>query len=236
MIKKYNNAPITEALCEFSFASQQDWDWTIPGLIYERIKVDYPKKKQVQQHTVELNINEDGMKNPSPVEIGISKMQFFKEDESSLVQIAPNVLVINQLKPYPGWKVFKEQIDKMLSLYESVASPEGINKIGVRYINNFSFDEDITISEYFNIKPSYPLSRESKSFLMRNDLLYEECKSVLNLIMAKKPDDKSIILDFNFTTDQMNLDNATQWIEEAHYNIEEAFEACLTSNLREIIE
>ena len=46
MGRRYKNPPIVEALCEFEFISSQPWDLTIPGLIYEKVKDEFPDKRQ----------------------------------------------------------------------------------------------------------------------------------------------------------------------------------------------
>jgi hypothetical protein len=38
MPRRYEETPLVEALCEFRFLGNEAWDWTIPGIVYERIK------------------------------------------------------------------------------------------------------------------------------------------------------------------------------------------------------
>jgi uncharacterized protein (TIGR04255 family) len=44
MPKKYEKPPIIEAVCEFRFSGKSKWDLTIPGLIYDSVKDEYPQK------------------------------------------------------------------------------------------------------------------------------------------------------------------------------------------------
>ncbi len=48
MSRKYKNPPVVEALCEFQFISDKSWDLTLPGLIYERVKSEFPVKQQTE--------------------------------------------------------------------------------------------------------------------------------------------------------------------------------------------
>ena len=42
MSRVYRYSPLVEALCEFQFA-EGEWDWTVPGLMYQEIKETFPK-------------------------------------------------------------------------------------------------------------------------------------------------------------------------------------------------
>ena len=46
MSNKYLNPPIVEVVCELRASSDSKWDLTIPGLIYEELKGDFPNKEQ----------------------------------------------------------------------------------------------------------------------------------------------------------------------------------------------
>ena len=41
----YANAPLLEAICELRFVPGAPWDWTIPGVLYERVKGEFPSKR-----------------------------------------------------------------------------------------------------------------------------------------------------------------------------------------------
>jgi hypothetical protein len=44
---------LIEALCEFQFADGE-WDWTIPGLVYQQIKHEFPIKRQAPTEEFEV--------------------------------------------------------------------------------------------------------------------------------------------------------------------------------------
>jgi uncharacterized protein (TIGR04255 family) len=46
MGKRYKKPPIVEALFEFQFVPGREWDLTIPGLIYKKVKRRFPNRKQ----------------------------------------------------------------------------------------------------------------------------------------------------------------------------------------------
>ena len=110
MPKVYTNPPITQAICEFQFRSSKDWDWTIPGLVYQLIESDFPVKKQEMAFEIQVM----PQSNPVVQRAGsaLSKMQFVSADGHAMVQIGPDLLGINVLTPYPGWSDFAQLIAK----------------------------------------------------------------------------------------------------------------------------
>lgn len=148
MSRKYNNPPIMEALCEFQFVPSQPWDMTIPGLLYEKISGEFPVKKPQMGFGIGFQPKEGGIE--QRVEMS-QRMQFFSSDKSALVQVGPDLLTVNHLKPYPTWELFKPLILKNLEIYQAITKPKGFKRIGLRYINKIEFDEHpIELTEYFN--------------------------------------------------------------------------------------
>src|SRR5438067_137159 len=132
MPRSYRNPPVIEAVCEFKFLETQPWDWTIPGLIYEKIGPSFPRKRQ--QTVLEVSVpthSPSEIMPPTP----IARMQFLREDESTLVQVWPNTLAINQLRPYGSWQAFKATILEQLAIYQKVSGQQSITRVGLRYIN-----------------------------------------------------------------------------------------------------
>ncbi len=94
MKRKYQNPPIQEALCEIFF-SQPEWDNTMPGLFYEQIKKDHPNKTQIKQLNVEVSVGDN--KRAAKFSDNEDRIQFRNTDGSQIVQLASNLLVVNQL-------------------------------------------------------------------------------------------------------------------------------------------
>ncbi len=82
----YENPPIIEALCEFYFGSDQQWDWTIPGLIYAEVKSEFPTKRHFNPLQVELRAETQGASVQNVVS-NVDRMQFLSQDERALIQV-----------------------------------------------------------------------------------------------------------------------------------------------------
>lgn len=119
--KKYKNPPIQEALCEIFFFGSE-WDNTIPGSFYEKIKKDYSEKKQmVGQVQFEVSPQKKEAKFIGEED----RLQFRKPDGSQIVQLSQNLLVINQLKPYPEkFEDWLPVVKDKFELYCQLAQPK----------------------------------------------------------------------------------------------------------------
>lgn len=244
MSRIYRHPPLVEALCEFQFA-EGDWDWTVPGLMYQEIKAVFPTKRQTQ--VVEFEVQAENKQWSQRVKGSAERMQFFRADESALVQVGPHFLAINHLQPYPHWPGFKSLIFDNLDLYRRVANPVGFNRIGLRYINRIAIPEtSLDLQQYFDFGPRLPASLAQSPMdvlLLRVGFPHDADGGRLLLTLASAPDAQegsaAFILDLDFVTPAapaLWLADALAWVESAHDHIEAAFEACITDRLRELFE
>jgi len=243
MAKKYNNPPVVEALCEVFFDGSQ-WDSTLPGLFFDRIKGDYPKKKELEQIGVEISVSKDTQ--GSRVSRGNQRIQFIKDDGSQLVQIEKDLLVVNQLRPYPRFEDWKPTIDKMITLYAELARPNNVKRLGVRYINRIIIPSDkFKMEDYFCLYPEVPQSLGAMhgKFMMRLEIPPKNKGHLLVVTFgtapAESPEISAVMFDlYNICTmstpaSSVHVDKCTM---EAHENIETAFEKSITDKARSLFE
>jgi uncharacterized protein (TIGR04255 family) len=245
MGKKYKNPPIVEALCEFQFVPTQLWDITVAGLLYEKIKDEFPLKQQQVGFRVAVQPGE-GEVPEQKIEFTPPRMQFFNNDKNSLVQIGPDLLTVNYLKPYPTWEKFKPLILKILGKYIDIANPKGFRRIGLRYINKIDFDQhEIVLMNYFNYYPSIPnnLPQTLKTFQATVEIPYDNERDTLRLtlgtLIPEKPDTFSLMLDLDYIMvlpEGIALNEVSNWLEDAHTKIDNAFEACVKDECRKLFE
>jgi len=246
MGKKYKNPPIVEALCEFQFLPNQPWDITIPGILYEKIKDEFPVKQQQVGFGVAVKPGKAGMVLKPEIEFGPPRMQFFSKDKISLVQVGPDLLTVNHLRPYSTWKKFKPLILKIFGEYIVIANPKGVRQIRLRYINKIDFDQHkIELSDYFNYYPSIPsnLPQTYKTFQVTVEIPYNNERDTLRLsfatIIPEKPNVLSLLFDLDYVMilpESIVLDKLPDWLEDAHTAIENAFEACIKDKCRKLFE
>jgi len=243
MGKKYKYPPVVEALCEIFFSGSK-WDSTIPGMFFDKIKGDYPTKKELDQVGVEVSISSEVQR--SQVMRGERRIQFLKSDGSQLVQVEKDLVVVNQLRPYPRFVDWKPVIDKMLKLYWELTQPVGIRQIGIRYINRVIIPTHcFKLEDYFNLYPQVPdsLGAIHGKFMMRVEIPSKHQGHQLIVTFgtapADSPETSAEMLDLYdiFVVPQLlTLNNVDKNIREAHENIESAFENSITQKSRDLFE
>jgi uncharacterized protein (TIGR04255 family) len=245
MPRNYKNPPVAEALCEFLFEPSQPWDWTLPGLMYAEMKRDFPKKRQ---QTVQLQLQlgvipfgGQGVAAPSLTPTpALSRLQFLTEDEKTLVQVGPDVLTVNKLKPYSSWGEFKPLIRDALAVYSDIAKPKCIRRLGLRYINRIEIPAgEVDVEQYLLAHPRIPESMPQRlnSWVQRAEIpISDHGVLVLQSGSVREPGNANIVfmLDLDFGTVQGSLpaEAAMERVEAAHQQVESAFEACVTAKAR----
>lgn len=127
--------PIIEAVCEFHLDAP-DWDWTVPGVVYGRIKDRFPEKREASHVDFQVEETAEGI-NPS-VQTSIGRMQFHNRGTKQLVQVGPQHFSVHQFKAYTGWPLFKALIEEVLADYQSVAPFQAIRRMSLQYINRIA--------------------------------------------------------------------------------------------------
>lgn len=239
MSEQLAKPPLIEALCEFHFPANVPWDWTTPGLIYARLKDQYPERSQqeiyqmVQTQSIE----------PPQVE-QLLRLQFRKADGTGIVQIAPHTLTINQLKPYPGWTSYRTHIQEILAVYREIASPPSVANFHLRYINRLELPivrntDSFDWSEYCTATPGVPMAlREGAnySYIQRATITRTDAPMTLNLTAGVAPPETPEHFAFLLDLEQIvhppkiEFDDIESWLEKAHSGIEDAFQQCFTSH------
>lgn len=237
--ERLESPPLVEALCEFRFVPSGTWDWTIPGRLYDLISEDFPDRAQVEEVAMQL---EPGDVLTHRVVKGPGRVQLKRSDGSAMVQVGPNLLVINQLKPYTGWPDFLARILDVYETYKKLASSLDIARIGLRYINQIPLSEEMTdLSLLISVDPPLTgrLQRPLLGFYQRYELSNEEPEGVLihQSGLQKNEDSDFILIDLDFNSQTVEgvaaSSDLREWLEKAHNCIEESFIDSLNPDLYE---
>jgi len=223
MSRKYKNPPLEEVLCYFEFVPSKDWDESLIDEFYEKIKGEFPIRKKTTEDNKDFT-------------------QFWKQNEKGMIQIGENFLAYNQLMPYPNWDVFKSRPLEFFPIYKDLIQPNGLNKLGLRYMNRVIFDKiNGNLYEHLDFAPTVPsrLEKPFDSFDSVVGVSYNDQRDRLYLhIMSLEydnPEEVSFLLDLFYVmekSEKITLDQVESWLEEAHNNIESAFEACFTKKCK----
>lgn len=242
MSRNYAKAPILEAVCEFVFSQDSQWDIAVPGLMFERVKDRYPKRKQTRSISPGLARDSDALEFQVQT---MERIQFLNDDEKTLLQVGPHLLSINRLRPYVSWNAFSPEIEFALSNYRAVAEPSGIHRIGLRFINRIEFTSStIRLESFLNFRPFLGpgIPRAIGPFISGIQVPYRDGKDNLKLQVTSTEavDEKAaVLLDIDYyllEQEGVTLDEVGGWIQSAHSVIEQTFEACITDETRALFQ
>ena len=160
--------------------------------------------------------------------------------------MAPYRLGVHHFRPYPSWERLSDIIGKGAQAYQEVLKPTQVQRIGLRYINDFNLGQmPVSLEEYFDFYPfvghNIPQHLSRLHCLVQID--FENARDALTLQIANAPQTErqnaQIILDLDYflaQPDNFELTETTQWLEKAHANLESVFEGCLKDSARALFQ
>jgi uncharacterized protein (TIGR04255 family) len=250
--RQYKNPPIEEALCEFRFKPGQDWDLTIPGRLHVKLANTYPGKPR-QQKVVEIGLEmNEGTPSGLQHKEALDRVQLITTDEKRIVGVGPNVLSVHMLRPYQdvdnpqrsGWDEFRCRLEEALNVYQEVAKPEGINRIGMRYINKIAFPyQQVQLGDYLScVLPVVPgLPRIVNGYFSRTEFSYPDgVHLVLSQGTAPMPEGNcGFVLDLDViweASDAVSIEDAMKKTDDLRKRERDAFEAVITDQARGLFD
>jgi len=228
--------PVIEALCEFRFVPTEDWDWTLPGRIYERVKGDFPERADVHAKALRVPV-EAGQGTSLEVLESLERVQLKRSDGTAMVQVGANLLVVNQLRPYNGWEQLRSLIARIYSEYGTLSGQTHLARIGLRYINQIDVIDDFSQwAEIVTVAPplSGALQRTLTGFYQRYEILHDVPPGLLLLQVGNRRQgaQNALMLDLDFATQPNAVPSGEEaildWLDNAHDRIYESLVASLS--------
>lgn len=224
----FERPPLVEAVCEFRFAPESGWDWTVPGRLHERIRDRFPLAREVRPAMRVLLGAGEPEPRPAP-----ERVQFLTSDEKRLVQSGPDLLAVNVLSSYPGWEDFLHMILDIFRVHAELLSSPELARVGLRYINRISLD-GVTAGEVTKVMP--PLEKlfgvGARAFYERYDMVLTELEGTLVYqtgTVGTPPEAIMIDLDAGWMPGKVVEEQALRsWLDEAHVAVEMSLARSLT--------
>ena len=248
--RRYRNPPIEEALCEFRFRPSREWDLTIPGKLHTQLGGDYSGKPR-QQRVVDVGFEVtkgdlSGLRSRDD----LARVQLVTENERRIVGVGPDVLSIHMLRPYQdvrnngGWDEFRSRIENALNAYWTVANPEGVSRIGIRYINKIVFHQDrVPLGNYLTcILPTVPgLPPTVNGFFSRSEFSYDDgVRLILSQGTTRDPENPfAFVVDLDVISASDELLSAQKTmirLDDFRRRERSAFEAIITDEARKLFD
>lgn len=249
--RRYKHPPIEEALCEFRFRDP-DWDPTLPGRLHQVLRDSYPGKPQQQDLMQATWHAPKGQPSNLSFRQGLARVQLVTEDGSRLVSVGVDTLSVHMLRPYQdpsnpegsGWEEFLPRIRAALTAYWQVATPRGVEQIGVRYINKITVPRGgAPAQNYFRTAPSAVpgLPGPATAFVGRMEYTYDETtRLVLSQATIGDGDEQAaFILDLDVISrfeEPIEQTRALTEVEKLRGVERDAFEAVITDESRKLFD
>ena len=250
--RRYRNPPISEALCEFRFVPGPDWDLTIPGKLQAALGEDYSGKPREQKAMqVGLHVEEGKPANLQYGE-GLAKVQLPTTDGTRLVGVGPDVLSVHMLHPYQnstspdegGWQEFAPRIAAALKAYRKVVEPNGITRVGVRYINQIEIPgTSVRVEDYLKCAhlELSGLPQDYVNFVSRVEYVYDDgARLVLAYgLLGASANTVKCLLDLDVIWQgetQIESQGPLAIANDLHERAGSAFEAVVSDKARELFD
>jgi len=243
MPRLYKNAPLAEAVCEVRFDPQTSWDLAIPGLLYEKLKNEFPKRTPLRTYEIQLLPAPDGVQQEAKQS---EILQFSDNEDRKLVRVGPNVLSVHNVGSYPGWQQYSPMVEKAIRAYVDVTNAMVFERVGLRYINKIRIPGDqIDLAEFFNFYPNIgkPMPQIHGAYLVGVEFPFEDPEAMLRLQLAAEVTDNPAVhasrldLDyFNVQPRSVTVENLQEWLQKSHDRVEQVFESAITDKLRVVFD
>ena len=162
-------------------------------------------------------------------------------DGRYVTQFTRSGLVVSRLKPYESWTVFETEALRMWEIFQAVAKPPEIQRLGVRYINILGIERLEDVGGLLSLPPTSPdqIGLPVEKFMHQTRFSVPGHQYELNAIQTIQPrspvtDNKlGLILDLDvFTTDSLVSDDETLKLrlQEMRWIKNKAFFSFLTPN------
>ncbi|WP_418959121.1 TIGR04255 family protein [Streptomyces tritici] len=237
--RTYRNPPIVEALCTINFSAGRPWNITIPGRFYEEMKGSYPDEP-TEERQFQARFEAQGTQ-AAQFKVDGAATRLVLKNEEKRVSIAPNALGVHALAPYEGWESLRERTLAALDSYFRVVGDQGIESIGIRYINRiFLPGPEVNFNDYFTIMQGLPANGFPggiTSFFDRMEVAYEDIPAKIVFTWASDDnvaDRVAFIMDFDLTRQgPIDRDEVPNFLDDLRVRERLAFESLIQDKLRD---
>lgn len=207
-----SKAPIVEAVIDIRIVAPGTCDENILQNELKNKLPDYPKVEQLRGAMYQFNAAE--VKSPKIEDLGCVGLRLGAKDAPHIAQFNKTAFVFSRLKPYENWQKFTQEAYRLLSIYYQLLRPTEVVRIGLRFINRISVEQErMEFADYYKYPPetlkelSWPLGGH-----LHHDVIQVPGTSYsVNLIKTVQniPGNIALILDIDvFTQNQFEYNEA----------------------------
>jgi uncharacterized protein (TIGR04255 family) len=149
--------PIQEAVFDFRASGTA----ITSGAEFEKVgsllSTSFPKLEVRRKLATKIEFNEGKLVTTNEDE-GFFGLFLKSDDDQTIAQFRPNGFTLNRLKPYTGWDSLLPRVLELWDTYVSIAKPEHVSRIALRYINRLDVPvgQGADFSTYLRAAPEVP--------------------------------------------------------------------------------
>ena len=238
----YPNAPLTEAILDIRVKLPSEITPAKLKNVQLEEKEGYPRQEELFVVVGKMSV---GTQVGASAKQNLNGYRFVSQDKRQIFQTRIDGFTFNRLAPYETWESFRNEARRLWKVYRSIAKPQNITRLALRYINKLDFPLPLAdFKDYLRTIPeiSPQMSQGLSGYFMHLELPQQDLGATLylnqTLIPHAGPNIVSVILDFDLFS-QENVPSAEQdiWkqLEVLRIRKNEVFEACITDKTRRLI-
>lgn len=239
----YPNAPITEAVIDIQVttsASMEALEQTHAGE-----EADYPVIEKLNVHTGAVTFGPEAHAAATASSQPLGYL-YRSVNGIQIAQARTNGYTFSRLAPYPHWREFSAEAQRLWDKYRAVTNPSAITRVAVRYVNRIDIPLPLkSFGDYLRtvpqLSPDLPEGLSGYFMQLRIPLTDIKCDGIINqtIIDPARPEVVSVVLDIDiFRTIDLpeNEDQLWALLEELRYAKNKVFEACITDEARRLFK
>jgi uncharacterized protein (TIGR04255 family) len=240
-----SRAPIVEAVIGITARAESAWE---EDAIAKQFKQRLPDYSNVQSHREvrhELKVAADAQPEQTVHDMGWHGLRCESVDKLLIAQFNRDGFSFSRLKPYQTWGQFHQEGLRLWKLYNEIAQPSEIQRIGLRFINRIEFLQDkVELEDFLENPPKPPRGMEVPfaGFLHHNTLSIPGGYSI-NVIQTIQPPQEAnafwgVILDVDVSTTEpiVKQDLIEQHLTKMRWLKNKVFFGSITPKTMELIK
>jgi uncharacterized protein (TIGR04255 family) len=202
-------APIVEALISIDVRDLSDEVMHRVDKEAAAFQSEYPQSESFHFFQLQVNVNA-GQPPESTAQHDTSfGKKYVSADKRQLVVLRRNGFSFSRLPPYQTWADFRDEAQRLWTIYRAATGPLPIVRFGLRYINRISIPIGRPLNEFLRLYPEIPANsdgslRAINSCYMRVDSMLTEIPSGHLIIQQaalppEQPNMAALSLDFDIS-------------------------------------
>jgi uncharacterized protein (TIGR04255 family) len=189
-IRHLRSAPITEAIFDIRVKAREGFDVAEFANLRQDLAQTFPIVEEIRGSEVHFEVSAKEARPPEIRDLGVRGLYFKTQDGLTIAQCRVDGFTLNKLRPYTSWDELRSLAESLWRKYYTIAQPEGITRIALRYINQISIDERyLDFEDYLTASPSVPkeLPQNIGQFLYQTTIVDNQNEIQVNVAQVFQP-------------------------------------------------